>query len=72
MVLKIPSAVDPVDTGAIGFNPAVQGGSDGFQKPGGILFVEGFTGLQGMYPGSEKCLIGVNVSQSSQEVLIQQ
>ena len=72
MVLKIPSAVDPVDTGAVGFYPACQGESDGFQKPGGILFVEGFTGLQGVYDGSEKCFIGVNVSQSSQEVLIQQ
>ena len=72
MVLEISSAVDPVDTGAVGFNPACQGESDGFQKPGGILFVEGFTGLQGVYAGSEKCFIGVDISQSSQKVLIQQ
>ena len=72
MVLKVSSAVDPVDAGAVGFNPACQGGSNGFQKPGGILFVEGFTGLQGVYAGSEKCFIGVDISQSSQKVLIQQ
>ena len=65
MVLKISSAVDPVDTGTVGLNPTGKGKPDGFQKPGGILQVEQLTGLQGVDAGSEKGFVCVNIAQTS-------
>ncbi len=54
MVLKITTAVDPVDTGTVGFNSAREGKSDSFQERGGSFLVERFTGLNGVDTGSEK------------------
>lgn len=53
MVLKISTAIDPVDTGAVGFNPTRQGEPDSLQQPGSVLQIEQFTGFQGVDAGSE-------------------
>ena len=37
VVLEVSPPVDPVNTGAVGFNSSLQGVSDGFQQPGSIL-----------------------------------
>ena len=71
MVLEISPAIDPVDTGAIGFYALSKREPDGFQQPGGILQVESFAGLEGVDAGSEKGFIRVNVSHSSQKMLIE-
>ena len=65
MVLKISAAVDPVDTGAIGFYPMREGEPDGFEQSGCILQVEQLTGLQGVDAGSEKGFVGVNIAHTS-------
>ena len=65
MVLKISTPVDPVDTGAIGFNPTRQGEPDSLQQPGSVLQIEQFTGFQGVDAGSEKGFIGVNIAHTS-------
>ena len=71
MVLKISSAVDPVDTGAVGLNPLREGEPDGFEQPGCTLQVERFAGLKRVDAGSEKGFIRVDISQSSQKMLVQ-
>ena len=53
VVLEVSPPVDPVNTSAVGFDPKFKGISDGFQKPGSILQVEGFTGLKGVDTGSK-------------------
>ena len=53
MVLEISSAVDPVDTGAVSFDSSLQGISDRFQQPGGILQIKCFAGLEGVDASSE-------------------
>ena len=65
MVLKISAPVDPIDTGAVGFNPTRQGEPDSLQQPGSVLQIEQFSGLQGVDAGSEKGFIGVNIAHTS-------
>ena len=71
MVLKISAAVDPVDTGTVGFNPTRKGEPDSIEQPGGILQVEGFAGLKRVDAGSEERFIRVDISHSSQKMLVQ-
>ena len=71
MVLKISAAVDPIDTGAIGFYPLRKGEPDSIEQPGCILQVEGFAGLKWVDAGSEERFIRVDISHSSQKMLVQ-
>ena len=72
MVLKISTAVDPVDAGAVGFDSPSEGKPDGVQQPGGVLQVERLAGLERVNPGSEKRFIRVDIAQACQEMLIEQ
>ena len=53
MILKISPAVDPVNTGAVGFDSSLQGVSDGFQQPGSILYIKFFAGLERVFARSK-------------------
>ena len=61
MVLKVSSAVDPVDAGAVVLDSEGQGCPNGLQKFRRVLEGESIAGPQGVEVGSEKGFIRVDV-----------
>lgn len=72
MVLKGAAAVDPVETGSVGFDPVPQGEADGCQKLLRFPQVKRLTGPQRVYAGGEQGFIRVDIPQPGDEVLVEQ
>ena len=72
MVLKITPTVNPIDAGAVSFDPLEKHLPDGCQQNRGLLLIQrACPGLR-VDSGREQAFIGVDITQTGNEGLIQQ
>jgi len=71
LVLKISTAVNPVYTGAVGFNSARKGEPDRLEQSDGSFKVNFFTGLQRVDASPKKSFVRIDVSQACYEGLVE-
>ena len=72
MILKTAAAVDPIDAGAVAANSIFQNMADALPKPLGLFETERVRPDEGMQFGPVQGLIGVDVADPGNELLIQQ
>lgn len=71
MVLEIPAAINPVNTGTMLLDCPGEYQADCGQERVGFLLRERTAGTQRMQPGAEQSLVRVNIPQTRDKALVQ-